>query len=213
MKAAVLTSLNSNLEIFDLTIPELSKNQVLVKIKAAGVCGAQLNQKKGIKIKEEFLPCLMGHEGSGIVEKIGPGVEKVKPGDKVVMHWRKSSGVDSEFPKYQSKYGTVGSGLITTFSEFSVVPSDKSIKQPLFTILLSRLCHALYKSDKAILRELSQVAKSNIKECPLHHEVIAMLNGAEKNLSSSHFQTVLCTDPCNPTYPTANIGFPNQSWI
>ena len=46
MKAAVLTSLNSNLEIFDLTIPELSKNQVLVKIKAAGVCGAQLNQKK-----------------------------------------------------------------------------------------------------------------------------------------------------------------------
>ena len=53
--------------------------------------------------------------------KIGPGVEKVKPGDKVVMHWRKSSGVDSEFPKYQSKHGTVGSGLITTFSEFSVV--------------------------------------------------------------------------------------------
>ena len=61
MKAAVLTSLNSNLEIFDLTIPELSKNQVLVKIKAAGVCGAQLNQKR-YKNKEEFLPCLMGHE-------------------------------------------------------------------------------------------------------------------------------------------------------
>ncbi len=128
MKAAVLTSLNSNLEIFDLNIPELSKNQVLVKIKAAGVCGAQLNQKKGIKIKEEFLPCLMGHEGSGIVEKIGPGVEKVKPGDKVVMHWRKSSGVDSEFPKYQSKHGTVGSGLITTFSEFSVVSENRITK-------------------------------------------------------------------------------------
>ena len=121
MKAAVLTSLNADLEIINLNIPELKKGQVLVDIKAAGVCGAQLNQKKGIKIKEKFLPCLMGHEGSGIVEKVGPGVEKVKPGDKVVMHWRKSSGIDSEFPEYDSKLGKVGSGLITTFSEFSIV--------------------------------------------------------------------------------------------
>ena len=83
MKAAVLTSLNADLEIINLNIPELKKGQVLVDIKAAGVCGAQLNQKKDIKIKEKFLPCLMGHEGSGIVEKVGPGVEKVKPGDKV----------------------------------------------------------------------------------------------------------------------------------
>ncbi len=125
MKAAVLTSLNSDLEIIDLTIPELEKGQVLVKVKATGVCGAQLNQKKGIKIKKEFLPCLMGHEGSGIVEKIGPGVDKVKPGDKVVMHWRKSSGIDSEFPKYESQNGTVGSGLITTFSEFSIVSENR----------------------------------------------------------------------------------------
>ena len=71
---------------------------------------------------------LNGTRRSGIVEKIGPGVEKVKPGDKVVMHWRKSSGVDSEFPKYQSKHGTVGSGLITTFSEFSVVSENRITK-------------------------------------------------------------------------------------
>ncbi len=128
MKAAVLTSLNADLEIINLNIPELKKGQVLVDIKAAGVCGAQLNQKKGIKIKEKFLPCLMGHEGSGIVEKVGPGVEKVKPGDKVVMHWRKSSGIDSEFPEYDSKLGKVGSGLITTFSEFSIVSENRVTK-------------------------------------------------------------------------------------
>lgn len=128
MKAAVLTSLNSDLEIIDLTIPKLKKGQVLINIKAAGVCGAQLNQKKGIKIKEEFLPCLMGHEGSGIVEKVGPGVDKVNPGDKVVMHWRKSSGIDSDFPKYESGFGTIGSGLITTFSEFAVVSENRITK-------------------------------------------------------------------------------------
>lgn len=39
----------------------------------------------------------MGHEGSGIVEKIGKGVTKVKEGDKVVLHWRPSKGLESEF--------------------------------------------------------------------------------------------------------------------
>ena len=47
----------------------------------------------------------MGHEGSGIVEKIGEGVTKVKEGDKVVLHWRPSKGLEGDFPSYQSKVG------------------------------------------------------------------------------------------------------------
>ena len=61
MKAAVLTNFNNDLEIMELEVPELKKGQILVKIKAAGICGAQINQKKGIKINSKFLPCLMGH--------------------------------------------------------------------------------------------------------------------------------------------------------
>ena len=40
----------------------------------------------GIKGPDKFLPHLLGHEGGGIVESIGPGVTKVKKGDHVVMH-------------------------------------------------------------------------------------------------------------------------------
>ena len=61
MKAAVLTHLNNDLKIMELEIPKLTKGQILVKIKAAGICGAQINQKKGVKINPKFLPCL-GHE-------------------------------------------------------------------------------------------------------------------------------------------------------
>lgn len=128
MKAAVLTSLNKDLEIIDLKIPELKRGQVLVDIKASGICGAQLNQKKGIKIKKEFLPCLMGHEGSGIVEKVGKDVSKVKPGDKVVLHWRPGGGIESDFPQYESKIGKVGSGLVTTFSEYSIISENRITK-------------------------------------------------------------------------------------
>ncbi len=48
-----------------------------------------------LKVLINFYLHLLGHEGSGIVEKIGEGVTRVKTGDHVVLHWRKSSGVQS----------------------------------------------------------------------------------------------------------------------
>jgi S-(hydroxymethyl)glutathione dehydrogenase / alcohol dehydrogenase len=130
MKAAVLRKFGENLEIEELSIPDLDKNQVLVDIKFTGICGAQINQKKGIKIEEKFLPCLMGHEGSGVVLAVGPKVNKVKSGDHVVLHWRKSSGVDSNFPNFYSKSAqeNIGAGLITTFSEQSIVSENRITK-------------------------------------------------------------------------------------
>jgi len=130
MKAAVLRKLNNDLEIEDLVIPDLSSGQILVDIKYSGICGAQVNQKKGIKINENFLPCLMGHEGSGIVLEVGPDVKKVDKGDHVVLHWRKSSGIESDFPKYFSNTSkeTIGAGLITTFSEKSIISENRLTK-------------------------------------------------------------------------------------
>ena len=76
---------------------ELEVGQVLVKVLVSGLCGAQLHEIRGHKGNEKFLPHLMGHEGCGIVEEVGPGVTTVKVGDKVVMHWRPGSGIESSF--------------------------------------------------------------------------------------------------------------------
>jgi Zn-dependent alcohol dehydrogenase len=43
----------------------------------------------------------MGHEGVGLVREVGSGVTRVKVGDKVVMHWRRAAGIESEFPRYR----------------------------------------------------------------------------------------------------------------
>jgi len=67
----------------------------------------------------------LGHEGSGIVEKIGEGVTTVKTGDHVVLHWRKSSGIESVTPKYLWKEKKVNAGWVTTFNEKAIVSENR----------------------------------------------------------------------------------------
>jgi len=129
MKAAILTNFNNPLIIEDLQIPKLKCGQVLVKIWSSGICGAQLGQIQGTKMKKEFLPCLMGHEGGGEVIDVGDGVTTVKVGDRVVVHWRRGSGIESSFPIYEMLDGTkIGSGLVTTFNEMTIASENRVTK-------------------------------------------------------------------------------------
>ena len=100
MKAAVLVELNAPLVLADLDVPALDVGQVLVKIHCSGICGAQLGEIAGVKGPDKFLPHLLGHEGGGVVTGIGPGVTQVKPGDHVVMHWRKGAGIHARPASY-----------------------------------------------------------------------------------------------------------------
>ena len=96
MKAAILVEQNKPLVVAQLDIPkELKYGQVLVKVLYSTICGAQINEFLGTKGPDKFLPHLLGHEGSGIVDQCGPGVKTVKKGDKVVLHWRKGNGIHS----------------------------------------------------------------------------------------------------------------------
>ena len=130
MKAAVLEKLNYPLAIREVFPTQLLPGQVYVKVLASGLCGAQLHEIRGHRGNEKFLPHLMGHEGCGIVKEIGPGVTTVQEGDKVVMHWRPGSGIESEFPKYHLGEKIISSGKCTTLSEFSIVSENRLTKVP-----------------------------------------------------------------------------------
>lgn len=126
MKAAILVENKKPLILADIKIPKkLEVGQVLVKILYSGICGAQINEIDAVKGKDNFLPHLLGHEGSGIVEKIGPGVTTVKKGDHVVLHWRKSKGIQSTLPKYKWNKKTVNAGWVTTFNEKAIVSENR----------------------------------------------------------------------------------------
>jgi len=130
MKAAVLEEINAPLRIRDVELTELKVGQVLVKILVSGLCGAQLHEIRGHKGNAKFLPHLMGHEGCGIVEEVGPGVTTVKVGDKVVMHWRPGTGIESPFPSYVLDGKSMSSGKVTTLSEYSIVSENRVTTVP-----------------------------------------------------------------------------------
>ena len=95
MIGAVLRELGKNLSVEEIDIPNLDYGQVLVEIHSSGICGRQIQEIMGYKGEDKFLPHLLGHEGGGIVKKVGLGVSKCKEGDHVVLHWRKSKGIES----------------------------------------------------------------------------------------------------------------------
>lgn len=124
-KAAILEQLNSPLRVKEISCNDPEQGQVFVKILTSGLCGAQLQEIAGLKGNGNFLPHLLGHEGCGIVEKIGPAVTKVKVGDKVVLHWKKSDGMESSFPIYYCENQKIGGGKVTTLSEYSLVSENR----------------------------------------------------------------------------------------
>lgn len=130
MKAAILETINGPLAVGEVGLTDLSFGQVLVKVLVSGICGAQLQEIAGNKNNAAYVPHLLGHEGAGLVEKIGPGVTKVKVGDKVVMHWRQGEGIEADFPSYTYQGKIIKSGKVTTFSEYSIVSENRITAVP-----------------------------------------------------------------------------------
>ena len=126
MKAAILVEQRQPLVIAEIELPQaLEAGQVLVKVHYSGICGSQLGEIDGAKGEDKFLPHLLGHEGSGTAVDIGPGVRYVKPGDKVVLHWRKGQGIEPVPPKYRWNGKTVNAGWVTTFNEYAIVAENR----------------------------------------------------------------------------------------
>ena len=84
MKAAVLRKLNAELEIRDdVGLAELGPGDVHVELVSSGVCHSDVSAQNGtIPVT---LPCVLGHEGAGIVREVGPGVADLAPGDHAIV--------------------------------------------------------------------------------------------------------------------------------
>lgn len=84
MQAAVLHGFDDlRLEQVPMPVPR-NTGEVVVRIKACGFCATDYKAIKGIRRNVEF-PCIVGHEPSGIVHEVGPGVTHFKAGDEVIV--------------------------------------------------------------------------------------------------------------------------------
>jgi len=131
MKAAILVEQRQPLVIDEVELPrQLEVGQVLVKVHHTGICGSQLGEIAGVKGPDAYLPHLMGHEASGTVKAVGPGVKHVKPDDVVVLHWRKGAGIQADPPSYRWQGKRVNAGWITTFNEYAIVSENRCTAIP-----------------------------------------------------------------------------------
>ncbi|QQK81419.1 alcohol dehydrogenase AdhP [Salicibibacter cibi] len=97
MKAAVVNNFSQDLEIKDVSVPELEYGDVLIKVHTCGVCHTDLHAATGDWPAKPNLPLIPGHEGVGIVEKVGEGVKTVKVGDRVGVPWLYSACGECEY--------------------------------------------------------------------------------------------------------------------
>jgi S-(hydroxymethyl)glutathione dehydrogenase/alcohol dehydrogenase len=124
--AAILVEQKKPLQIAEIALPELMDiGQVLVEFFYSGICGSQIGEIEGVKGPDKWLPHLLGHEASGKVLAIGPGVKHVKPGDIVVAHWRPSKGIEATPAKYQWQGKTVNAGWVTTFNKHAIISENR----------------------------------------------------------------------------------------
>ena len=127
--AAILVEQKKDLVIGKISLPEkLDVGQVLVEYHFSGICGSQIGEIEGIKGADNWLPHLLGHEASGTVLAIGPGVSRVEPGDKVVAHWRPAPGIQCPTPKYAWNGKIVNAGWVTTFNKFGIAAENRLTK-------------------------------------------------------------------------------------
>jgi D-arabinose 1-dehydrogenase-like Zn-dependent alcohol dehydrogenase len=91
MKALRLTAIGSALEEDEAAMPAISARDVLIRIKAAGICHSDAHYRAGVS-PVSHLPLTLGHEVAGIVEQVGPGVQKFEPGDRVCLHYLVTCG-------------------------------------------------------------------------------------------------------------------------
>jgi S-(hydroxymethyl)glutathione dehydrogenase/alcohol dehydrogenase len=89
-KAAVLEKVGTPLVIDELEMDPLQPEDVLVRIKASGLCHTDLEVIQGHLAYPT--PIVLGHEGAGIVEAVGSRVTRIKPGDHVILSWNPHCG-------------------------------------------------------------------------------------------------------------------------
>ncbi len=132
MRAAVVVA-PGKLEIQEVDIPQIGPGEVLIKVKACGICGTDFSIYTG-KYSREYLPLIPGHEFSGEIVEVGEGVLNLKPGDRVTADINMSCGVCFYCSRGQKlmcpEFRQLGIHIHGAFAEYVKAPAAQVHKLP-----------------------------------------------------------------------------------
>ncbi len=133
MKAVRLVEPGRPLEAQDIPIPNPAAHDVLVRVKAAGICHSDVHYRAG-KSRVHPLPLTLGHEVAGVVEKVGAEVSRLKIGDRVCLHYLATCGDCSYCNRGSEQFcesgAMIGKYRDGGFAEYICVPARSAFLLP-----------------------------------------------------------------------------------
>ena len=130
-KAAVMTAIDQPLEIRDdVEVEAPHAGEVKVRMAASGVCHSDLSMQNGTMMP--MTPIVLGHEGAGTIEAVGPGVTEVAVGDHVVISWVAQCGNCYFCLRNQGELCSGASAALATGGLLDGTPRFTSRGQPLY---------------------------------------------------------------------------------
>lgn len=131
LKAAILYG-QEDIRIEEVDIPEIGHDEVLVRVKATGVCGSDIPRVLGTGAR--YYPIILGHEFSGEVVEVGSSVNNVQPGDKVagapLIPCHKCIDCSRGHYSQCKHYSFIGSRTSGSWAEYVKMPAINAVKLP-----------------------------------------------------------------------------------
>ena len=172
MKAIIkATSEAGSLQVADMPIPKPDPGEILVQIKATGICFTDVSILNNIYKgrKPVPIPMIMGHEGAGVIAELGQGVADHAVGDKVALEALSGCGkclqCRNGFKNMCVDWEHVGITCHGTFAEYLVLPA----------ILAHKMPDDMDFADAAFMEPLSLVVRSLEKVTPMVGETVAIV--------------------------------------
>jgi D-arabinose 1-dehydrogenase-like Zn-dependent alcohol dehydrogenase len=167
MKAVRLTAIGAPLEEQGIQIPVLGPHDVLIRVRAAGICHSDAHYRAGIS-KVKALPVTLGHEVAGVVEQTGDVVRNFKPGDRACVHYLVTCGhcafCQAGNEQFCPSVQMIGKHRDGGYAEFISVPERSVFSLPdeipfeQGAILMCSSATSLHALNKARLRAGETVA-------------------------------------------------------
>jgi D-arabinose 1-dehydrogenase-like Zn-dependent alcohol dehydrogenase len=133
MKAVRLVQPGSPLELHDIPLPQTGDDDVLVRVKAAGICHSDAHYRAGIS-RVHPLPLTLGHEVAGVIEAIGRNVKHLSIGERVCLHYMATCGACGWCVKQNEQFcetgAMIGKSRDGGYAEFIAIPARSVFKFP-----------------------------------------------------------------------------------
>jgi propanol-preferring alcohol dehydrogenase len=133
MKAVRMAGVGRPLELQEIPVPAVGDREVLVHVRAAGICHSDVHYRAGRSAMGP-LPLTLGHEIAGVVEQIGSRVRTTRVGDRVCLHYLLSCG-DCEYcrgghEQFCPQGAMLGHHVDGGYAEYIAVPEQNAVPLP-----------------------------------------------------------------------------------